>query len=491
MKINVRKRWRTIALGFVLLLLLFGGYWLAPISGQVIIMPSDTSAALLWPQMRLDPPSPIAGQTLTLSVSDVVPWTHVLLTVEGQSVRPLEPTRAGATWTWRWMLAASDIRNATLIFYRDCQTGCIERGRMVVGTGEQSAPTRSVPSKLGVVFASPTRDWHGRSGWAVELAYARLAEQPYWGVDDLAWRMQQATSKGLRVLVRVDLGQGQTLPPANDNLALTEYLQFLQRLARDERLRGVYGYIIGSGFNALDSNSLAKERPVTPQWYARVFNGASENVSHSDNVAQTIRAENSFVKVLVGPVRAWSTDQNADPRYTIDVPWLNYMNALVAALDDGARAKMIAGIPLAAPDGFALNAPARLNAPELQGRPAADEPRLDLRRREWNGAQAGFRIYRDWLAIINAYPTTQGLPVFINATNTFAPDEGIVPAQNYARGWLTSALDVINHEPQVFALCWFIDEDRSGDSRWDYFSLSKRLGRMIDAAEEFDALLKR
>jgi len=490
MKVTARKRWRKIALGFVLLVLLLGAYWLVPISGQVIVMPSDTSAALLWPQMRLDPPSSISGQTTKVSVTDVVPWTYVLLTVNGQSLRPPEPTRAGATWTWQWMLAASDIRNATLVLYRDCQTGCIERGRMVVGTGAQTAPTTSVPIKLGVVFASPARDWRGRSGWDVELGYARLAEQTYWGVDDLAWRVQQATNKGLRVLVRVDLAQGQALPPGKDNLALTEYLQYVQRLARDGRLRGVYGYIIGSGFNALDSNSLAKDRPVTPQWYARVFDGAGENLAHGDNVVQTIRAENPFVKVLVGPLRAWNTDQNAEPRDAIDVPWLNYMNALVAALDDGARVKMNAGIPLAAPDGFAINAPARLNAPELNGRPA-DEPRIDLQRSEWNGAQAGFRIYRDWLAIINAYPTTRGLPLFINSTNTFAPDEGIVPAQNYARGWLTSALDVVNQEPQVLALCWFIDEDRSGDSRWDYFSLTKRSGRMLDAAEEFDALLSR
>ena len=48
---------------------------------------------------------------------------------------------------------------------------------MVVGTGAQTAPTTSVPIKLGVVFASPARDWRGRGGWDVELAYARLAEQ--------------------------------------------------------------------------------------------------------------------------------------------------------------------------------------------------------------------------------------------------------------------------------------------------------------------------
>jgi len=125
---------------------------------------------------------------------------------------------------------------------------------------------------------------------------------------------------------------------------------------------------------------------------------------------------------------------------------------------------------LATPDGFAVNAPGRPSAPELAGRFGADEPRMDLRRAEWGEAQAGFRIYRDWLAIINAHPTTQGLPVYITSTNTFAPDEGTVPAQNYVRGWLTTALEVINQEPQVQALCWFLDKDRSGDSRWDWFS---------------------
>ncbi len=65
------------------------------------------------------------------------------------------------------------------------------------------------------------------------------------------------------------------------------------------------------------------------------------------------------------------------------------------------------------------------------------------------------------------------------------------PAQNYPRGWLTAALAEINAEPQVRALCWFLDEDRSGDDRWDYFSLTRQPGRLLDAAEELDALLQR
>ena len=474
----------------LLLLALLGGYWLLPISGQVVVIPGGGSDALLWPQMRLEPASLRPGQEVTLWVTDVVPWTHVLLTVDGRPAHSEEwPAGPGDDLIWEWTFVVPEDGACTLVFYRDCHTGCVERGRMVVGTERPHTPAGLVPTKLGVVLANPQRDWHGRSGWDVELTYARSAEEDYWGMDDLAARVHQATAKGLRVLVRVDYDQGQSLPPADDYLALTEYLQYLQRLARDERLRLVYGYFLGSSFNGLGSNSQATERPVTPEWYARVFNGYGEEVSRADNGVQVIRAENPHVRVLVGPVQPWNSDQDGKRRYEIDVPWLNYMNTLVALLDEGARAKAAAGIPLAAPDGFAVQAPGRPSAPELAGRDGAEEPRLDLRRAEWGGAQAGFRVYRDWLDVINAYPTTRGLPVYVTAANTFTPDEGIPPAQNYPKGWLTAALEVINEEPQVQALCWFLDYFPY-DTQWEWFSLTRQPGRMIDAAEEFDALLQ-
>ena len=470
-------------------LVILGVYWLLPISGQVIVILGD--GASLWPQMHVEPASPRPGQMAALRVTDIVPWPYVLLTVNGRPVRQVEwRANPGGTWAWDWSFVAPEEGTYELVFYHDCHTGCVERGRMSVGSGRPSTQAGLVPTKLGVVFASPEREWHGRSGWDVELTYARLADQEFWGIDDLAARVHQATAKGLRVLVRVDYDQGQTLPPTGDHLALAEYLQYLRRLARDDRLRDVYGYVLGSGFNELDSNSLSPQQPVTPEWYARLFNGYGEEVTHTDNAVQVIRDENPQVRVLVGPVRPWNSDQDGDRRYGIDVPWLNYMNTLVAALDEGARAKSAAGIPLAAPDGFALHVPGRPEALELAGWDRAEEPRLGLPRAEWKGAQAGFRVYRDWLAIINAYPTTRGLPVYITSTNTFAPDEGTPPAQNYPPGWLTTALEVINGEPQVQALCWFLDEDRSGDPRWDWFSLTQHPGRLIYAAEEFDALLR-
>ena len=482
-----RELWRWWWI--VLLLALLGGYWLLPISGQVVVMPGDSSG-LIWPQMRLQIASPRPGQEVTLWVTDAVAWTHVLLTVDGHPAQSEEwPVGPDDDLTWEWTFVFPDDGDCTLVFYHDCHTGCVERGRMVVGTERPHAPAGRLPTKLGVVLANPERDWHGRSGWDVELTFALLAEEEYWGIDDLAARVHQATAQGLRVLVRVDYDQGQSLPPADDYLALTEYLQYLRRLARDERLRDVYGYFLGSSYNSLGGNSLAPDYPVTPEWYARVFNGCGEDVSHTDNAVQVMRAENPHVRVLVGPVQPWNNDQDGERRYAIDVPWLNYMNTLVAALDEGARAKAAAGVPLAAPDGFAVQASGRPGAPELAGRDGAEEPRLDLRRTDWGGAQAGFRVYRDWLDIINAYPTTRGLPVYVTSANTFAPDEGIPPAQNYSRGWLTTALGVIDEEPQVQALCWFLDYFPHS-AQWEWFSLTRQPGRMLDAAEEFDALLR-
>lgn len=487
---RIKKGWRWGLLALIVL----GGYWLLPISGRVVIETGDPGTET-WPRWKLDPPTTRSTEPAMLRITDIEPWTHVTLSANGRAIAPLEWKRdAQDRWTWTWKLDTFAPETRTeFVLYHDCDTGCIERGRFLVG--EPTLPPREplLPTKLGVVFADPDRDWHGRSGWTVELTYAQLAEADFWGIDDLALRVQQATDNGLRVLVRVDYAQGQSIPPKGEHLALTAYLAYLQRLARDERLQDVYGYLLGSGYNSLDANSLAPEHPVTPEWYARLMNGYGEPPAHTDNALQVIRAENPHVRVLVGPVRPWSTDQNGARPHTIDAPWLNYLNTLVAALDDSARAKQAAGAALVAPDGFALHVPGWVEAPALNEQTQAQEPQHDLYMDSWQEAQAGFQAYRDWLAVINGYPTTRGSPVYITSTNTFAHasagSPASPPAQNYPPGWLTAAFAEIRDNPQIHALCWFIDQDRSGSKTWDWFSLTERSGRMIDAAEEFDRLL--
>lgn len=491
-----------ILLGTLIVAILFGLWiWLWPVSGQVIISPSTSASLALWPQFVADPALPQPGEKVTLTITGTEPWANLSLMIHGHSATLLKSEQGLSiiTWVWTFQLPEDIPSQIPVILYSDCHTGCRLRAQATLATATVDPPEDSLPTKelkatkLCVIFPNPERDWHNRSAWAVDLTYARWAdseEDRYWTVDALAERVYHAKQQGLRILVRVDFDKGQTLPPADDLLALEEYLGYVRRLARDERLQGVYGYIIGSGFNALGSSSLAPDRPITPTWYARLFNGYGEPVARQDNVMETIRNENPSVQVLVGPVRPWVVDQSGSIPYEIDVPWLSYMNTVVALLAESANAKAAIGNMDALPDGFALNPSGRVTAPELANIDAALEPRLDIARPEWDGAQAGFRVYQDFLTIINSSPTMQGRPAYINATNTFTPDEGVPPAQNYPAGWLENALDEVNTQPQIQTLCWFLDFV-PGDNQWEAFSLTHKLGRLQDASDEFDMLLQR
>lgn len=469
---------------FLLLLPFFLGLAALTPSQNPLPFNGDNRAPIL-----VSPPHPAVGQPFTVAIRDPEPLAYVLLQVNGQPIPwQREASQQSGLWEWRWELTLNEPLT-DVAFYYACNEGCLLRGQQRWGEPAAPAPVTH-NTKLGMVFPNPAREWYGRSGWAVEVTYVTLAEDEFWGVDDLAERVQNHHANGLRLLVRVDYEQGQSIPPIEDAVALDLYLRYLSRLARDERLRPVYGFIIGSGYNSVGGNTLTPTKPVTPEWYARVFNGYGQAATHADNAVQVIRSVNTTAQVLVGPVQPWNLDQSGAIPYTKDVPWLSYFNTLVARLDESATRKAEAGIAAIAPDGFALQVPGRVTAPELGNRDPAQEPILDLPRAEWQGAQVGFQIYREWLDIINQYPTTAAKAAYITASNTFTPDDPTPPAQNYPQGWLTAAYGEINKEPQIEAFCWFLDLDRSGSSNWDLFSLTRRFGRLLAANEEFEALLQ-
>lgn len=497
---NWRKWWWLILAVVVLI-----GYWFLPISGRVMVLPGADDVGI-WPHFQFEGQPFQRGTRLIVRVTDVEPWPFVNLVVDGAPATPVgKAVEQAGTWTWTWHVTVPDEKGYTLVFYHDCHTGCIERGRTALGSPQASAMTETgsgLPTKLGLVMPHLRRDWHGRSGWAVEVTYALRAEESYWGVDDLAHRVAMHQAQGLRVLVRVEYEQRQSLPPTGDYMALTEYLAFFQRLASDNRLQGVYGYIVGSDYNTIDASALSPDRSTTPEWYARLFNGYGEEPTHTDNVLQIVRSENAATRVIVGPLRPWGLDaveMSSGALSNIcdgavcydgpDVPWLIYMDAIVRSLCAGSEAKAAVGVSLALPDGFDVQAPGRPDAPEMSGALRADEPATSLARQSWGGAEAGFRIYEDWIAVINAYPATRGTPIYIISTNTYDRETGIPPAQNYPKGWLTTAFNVVNAEPQIHALVWFLDDFPHGEE-WDWFSLYEQPGRLVDAAEEFDALLE-
>lgn len=484
---------RQTILLIVLLAVAITGYWLLPISGKVYIALEEETEANSFPRVRIEPEAPRPGERATAIIADTVPWVYVDLLVNGQEkARYVRLERNPLYVEWYWSFTVPDDPTYELVFYHDCDRGCVQWARHGVNTTVNiyRPSSTQIPTKLGVVFANPQRDWHNRSGWVVELTYARLADAPYWGIEDLAARVTTAAAAGQHVLVRVDYDQGQSIPPPGDEQALQHYLAYLRRLARDDRLRDVYGYVIGSSYNAAANNTQSPQQPVTPQWYGRVFNGYGTPVTAGDNVVAVVRAENRTVRVLVGPVQPWVWDQDGDRPFTIDIPWLNYFHTLTAAIAEAAQERAVAGIPLAAPDGFAIQAPGRPDAPQLSNAQKPLEPQIDLRRQEWDGAQAGFRVYEDWLAVVNAHPPMAGLPLYITSSNTYHVDADLVPAENYIEGWLTTALDVANREPQIYALCWFVDY-LPIDEQWNAFSLTNPQGAMVAAAAEFERLLQR
>jgi len=479
------------ALPLLVTLALGAGYWWLPIRGQVYVLWGRSPATVgAWPHVWVDPQVVAPSEPFTVYVQDSAPWSHVKLLVDGLEMqRDKAYTSGTGPWTWRWRIPATSENAPSIEFYHSCHTGCIKRAAVTVGTVPrvERAAEPAQATKLGVVFADAARDWHGRTGWTVELTYAEQQADVDFSIDGLARRAYMARRKGLRVLARIAYDRQQALPPADDEVALAKFLAYCQRLARDERLSDVYAYVIGTGYNAAGENALALDRPTTPEWYARVFNGYGLAPTRADNVVQSMRSIDPTVRILVGPVAPWNSDQNgalADPD---DVPWLNYFNTLVAHMDAATRARQDIGIPLTAPDGFALRAAGRVSASAAEG-PGANEPSRNVYRAQWGTAQAGFRVYRDWLSIINRYSTTRGLPAFITSTNVFSDDAQAPPAQLYPSGWLTAALTENEGEPQIQALCWFVDEPLG--NLWTNYSLGEPTGRMHNAADEFDRLLQ-
>ena len=486
----MNKSQRTTFIIFAITAVLIILYWLLPIDGQLAFVSGDTPQTNTWP--LIDYFYNNEGE-LEVVVQDITPWAFVHLELDGADAILAEhgTQNTAGIWEWTWRIQGQP-SSPNLTLYHSCNSGCQlwTTAQTAVSTPSSLPDPKNYPAtKLGLVFANPQRNWHDRQGWDIEITYAQLAEEDFWGIDDLAKRVRQAEENGLRVLIRIEYDQGQSIPAPNDITALDTYLRYVERLARDARLANVHGFIIGSNINTAGANSQAGNNPVTPEWYARVFNGYGTNPDIHANAIETIKNENPQANVLVGPISPWNIDQDGNIPYETNAPWLNYMNSVVNYVNESAKERAETGISDIAPDGFAVQAFGRVAAPELATREPAQEPFIDLHREEWGDAQMGFRVYRDWLDIINQYEHTTGKPVYINASNTFDSETSQTPAENYPEGWLTNALTVINQEPQVQMLGWFMD-GFAHDEQWAMFSLTTPRGLLVEAAQEFDTLLQ-
>jgi hypothetical protein len=150
-------------------------------SGQVILRLGPASDAP-WPRFSVYPPSPRPDDVVRVEVIDRIPWGYILLTVNGEpaALEQIEAMPASGIWRWRWRFRMP-AEAVELAFYRDCHEGCRLRGRLALGDLEPTPASPPLPTKLGLVFPHPERDWKGRAGWAVDLTYAQRAEDPELG----------------------------------------------------------------------------------------------------------------------------------------------------------------------------------------------------------------------------------------------------------------------------------------------------------------------
>lgn len=180
---------------------------------------------------------------------------------------------------------------------------------------------------VGASWTRNTRDWHSKSGWDVQLVYA--TGDPSFSYTAIGPAVKASHDAGRHVLVRLDYARGQSLPPENDSQALATYLQVLQAMCGAPNFKNIaYGYIIGNEYNSSDENTLMPAKPsppsppppepplhygISPEWYARVFNGYGTPVGATDNAIETVRAVQSDVWVLVGAVAPYAGVAHRQP----------------------------------------------------------------------------------------------------------------------------------------------------------------------------------
>lgn len=331
-------------------------------------------------------------------------------------------------------------------------------------------------------------DTRGTSGgWDVELLYATGIDQAGDPNGSAAVGARAATAKadrGLRVLVRVDYAQGQSVPPPTTNdAARTEYVLFLQSICQDPAYHeNVFGYIIGNEFNLRAENqqlNWPNGQRLTPDWYARICIGYDADPGDTGNAYSSIKTFQPDALVLVGPVAPWTDESGADgeDQWSTDEPWLNYFHAVC---------RRIASVGTSInrwPDGFAIHAYGRL-APARSAAFNRDEPHRDVTFGS-RGAQGGFRVYQDWSAIIDGTGFDPSLPIFVTETNTFTDAHS---SESYPVGWYLEALQELKTAgPRFRALCWFVDNDPSGG--WEAERLTNPQGNCIQANADFDAAI--
>jgi len=96
---------------------------------------------------------------------------------------------------------------------------------------------------FGAMWLDPSRPRHGRQALSVELLYTDGGTA---AMDGLGQRVADLLDAGVKVLVRVDVRPGQTIPAEGDFEGKWFYADFFRQLAAHPQLSRVHGFIVGN-----------------------------------------------------------------------------------------------------------------------------------------------------------------------------------------------------------------------------------------------------
>ncbi|MCZ7668021.1 MAG: hypothetical protein M5U34_12925 [Chloroflexi bacterium] len=157
------KQTRTYIILFTLAIFALIFYWLLPISGKIAYIPASLTANKhLATSERHQQRRKRTGNHR----ARCHPWTFVRLELAGTEATLVEHGSQNAEGVWQWRWQAVGVPEATSInLYHSCNTGCqlwTKTETAVSATLSAGVSTQLTPTKLGLVFANPERDWHNR-----------------------------------------------------------------------------------------------------------------------------------------------------------------------------------------------------------------------------------------------------------------------------------------------------------------------------------------
>jgi hypothetical protein len=323
---------------------------------------------------------------------------------------------------------------------------------------------------FGAMWLDPTRELHGRTALSVELLYASDGEA---GMAQVASRIGELQARGVRVLLRVDLEPGQTVPVEGDFDGKYEFAHLFEKLAQDPVIRNTSGIIVGNEPNLKAENAKGGDGGISADWYMKVQSGVYAAPDDDADAYTQLRTNGYRGDVLIAAPAPWSDDTDGTlehyptpPGATGTMPWLRYAATMYWLAYNASR------MTYNDVKGTVHTYSNVLACRDLGLDPALEPTYVDeLRNPDWNMCQYGIRVYHEFLQQMNFQAGGEGdvVPHYVTEWNSLVGrvDDNLSdpawPCNNYPAGLLLNAVDYLKLQPNLMGFAIFVDRDASGE----------------------------